>query len=87
MNLLRPRFAHHANDLLGSCPAHNRIVDQDDAFILNQMTNGVEFYAYPKAANRLLGFDKCAPDVVIADQSETKRKPAFRRIADRRRHA
>src|SRR5207245_2115537 len=46
MDLFRSGFAHHAHNLLRSCPAHDRIIDQYDASAFDQIAHRVEFNAH-----------------------------------------
>src|SRR6185369_14534644 len=67
--------------------ADDRIVDQDDAFAIDQIAHRIEFDAYTKRTDRLPRLDECATDVVITHEPETKTQSTLRRVTDRRRHA
>src|ERR1017187_1848732 len=82
VHFFRPGIANHADDLAAGGAAHDRVVYEDNAFALEQAVNGVELQLHAEIAHRLLRFDKGASDLVVADESKTKRNAAFGRVSD-----
>src|SRR5882757_4853949 len=77
MDLLCPRIANHANDLPAGRAAHDGVVDQDYALALEQTAHRIQLELHAEIADSLLGFDKSASYIVIANESEAERNAAF----------
>ena len=82
MHFGRARVADHANDLAAGGAAHDRIVDQNHALAFKQAVNGIELQLHAEVAHRLLRLDERPSNVVVANQSKTKRNATFGRVAD-----
>src|SRR6202795_4250606 len=84
MDFLRARVTNHADDLPAGGAAHNRIVDQNHPFALEQAMNGVQFQLHPEVADSLLRLDESTSDVMVADEAEAKRNTTFGGVSDGR---
>src|SRR4051812_8274015 len=58
----------HANDFSTGGSADNGIVNQNDPFAIEQVTDGIEFEFNSEVANLLGWLDEGSPDVVITNQ-------------------
>src|SRR6185369_7088063 len=71
----------HLDYLAGGRPPDYGVVDNDDAFPLEDLPYRVQLDLHPEVANRLLRFNEGPADVVIADQSQFERQPGLLGIA------
>src|SRR2546430_3242670 len=69
MNRLRPGAAQFFHDLAAGSAAHDRIVDEDDAFSLEDLAKRVELQLDADVAQPLVGLDEGARDVAALDQA------------------
>ena len=79
--------AHHADNFAAGGAANDGVVDEDDALAFEQIVHRVELEADAEVADALLGLDKCAADVVVADEAEAEGHAGFFRVAERGGHA
>ena len=75
--------AHHANNFAACRAADDGIVNEDDALAGEEIVHGIELEADAEVADALLGFDKCAADVMVADEAEAERQARLFRVAER----
>ena len=68
-------------------PADDRVVHEDDALALDDLAHRVQLDLDAEVADRLLGLDERAPDVVVADEAEGERDARLLGVAERRVHA
>ena len=87
MDLARAGGLHEADDLPARRSAHDRVVDEDDALVLEDAAHRVELHLDAEVADGLLRLDERPADVVIADQAESQRNARCLAVADRRAHA
>ena len=69
--------------LLASGTTHDRIIHDDDTFILHQIGDEVELHAHIKIANELTRLQKTTAHIVIADKRHLKGEAAFQRVTQR----
>ncbi len=81
MHLRGPGGAAHADDLAGGGAADDGVVDQDDTLAFEQRADGVELHADAEVAHTLLGLNKGAADVVVADEAEVEGDAGFGGVA------
>ncbi len=86
MDLGRTGIAHHLDDLHAGCAANDRIVDQDNAFALDQRPVGVVFQLDAEMAHLVARLDEGPSDIMRADDAEFEGYARFLGIADRRGH-
>ncbi len=77
-----PAARTHADDFAGGGAADDGVVDEDDALAFEQATDGVELHADAEVADALLGLDKGAADVVVADEAEVEGDAGLGGVAD-----
>src|SRR5690606_19624776 len=70
VHLLGARVADHLHDLAARGAADDRVIDDDDAPAAQYVRDGAELQLDAEVADRLLGLDEGAADVVAADQAE-----------------
>ena len=87
MNFGRTGVADHLHDLLGGRPAHDGVVDQDDALAFEQIAHRVELEPHAEVADALLRLDEGAAHIVVADQSHAERQARLFRVTHGSRHA
>src|SRR5271166_1763622 len=87
MHLGGTRVSDHPNNFAARGSAHDRVINQNDAFPFKQRSHRVEFQLHPKVANALAGLDESATDIVVADQSKTKWDATLGCVADGSRYA
>ncbi len=76
MDLARPGLAHHLHDLQRGRPAHDRIVDQDDALIPDEGAVGIVLELDAEVADLVAGLDEGSADIMRADDAELERDAA-----------
>jgi hypothetical protein len=67
--------------------ANNGVVNEDDTLAVEQIADRVELEADAEVADALLGLNKGAADVVIADEAETERQGGLFGVAQSSGHA
>ena len=87
MHLARTGIAHHLHDFHGRRPAHDRIIDEHDAFARDDRAIGAMFQTHAQLAAGLERLNESAADIVIADNAEFKGNAGILREAERRWHA
>src|SRR5207237_229707 len=80
VDLSGARFAKHLHDFLRCRAADDRVVDQDDSFVFDDLAHGVQFHLHSEAPDRLLRLDERPADVVVADEPEGERNPRGARM-------
>src|SRR5690242_11549153 len=83
MHFAGARIAHHLHDFDRSGPAHDRVIDEDDAFAVHDRAIGAVLQPNPELADALGRLDEGAPDVVIADDAKLVRERGFLGVANR----
>ena len=81
VHLARAGLPQHADDLARGRAAHDRVVDQHDALALDDLAHRVQLDLDAEVADRLLGLDERAPDVVVADEAEPEGDARLLRVA------
>ena len=87
MHFFRPSLSEHVHQFLTGRATYNRVIHHHDAFISQKTPDGVEFDFHPKMPNGLLGLNKRASHIVIADEPGIKGNTGFLRIPQGRRNA
>src|SRR5215469_7882870 len=75
-------LAHHAHDLAADGSTDNRIIDEHDAFALQQMADGIVFELHAEITDGLGRLDEGTADVVIADDGLAEGEPGFGGVTD-----
>src|SRR5256884_7103700 len=83
MDFARAGVAHHADDLLRGCAAHQRIVDQNDALAFDRGAIRSVVVAHAQFANALGRLNESAADVRVSDDAEFERYAGMLAVADR----
>src|SRR5438552_789317 len=83
MDFARAGVAHHADDLLRGCAAHQRIVDQNDALAFDRGAVRIVLHAHAQFANALDRLNESAADVMVSDDAEFERYAGMLAVADR----
>ena len=83
MNFCCARAADHADDFAARGSADDGVVNEDDALAFEQIVHGVELEADAEVADALLGLNKGAADVVIADEADAEGDARLFRVAER----
>ena len=86
MHFVRPVLLEHSHDLFRRCAAHDRIVDQHDAFAGDDLPHRIELHLHAEVADGLLRLDERAADVVITYQAVLEGDAGFVRVAERGEH-
>ena len=68
MDLLGSGLPDHGDQLAGGRPPDDRVVDQDDPFVLEGGRDGIEFQSDPPITKHLARFDERPADVSVLDQ-------------------
>src|SRR5690348_5192216 len=79
--------AHHAHDFAAGGAANDGVVHEDDALAFEEAANGIQLQADAEIADGLLGFDKRAADIMVADQAHAKRQAGLAGVTDGRRNS
>src|SRR3546814_18479870 len=85
MHFGRASIAHHLHDLQAGGAADDRIVDQYDAFAVDQRLVGIVLELDAEVTDLVAGLAEGAPDILRAAVAEFDGNARFLRIADRRR--
>src|SRR5581483_8317676 len=83
MHLFRPGLTDHTDDFLAGRPPHNRVVDQHHPFTFKQTSHRIQLELHAKIAHRLTWLNEGSSHIVIANESEAQRNPAFGGISHR----
>ena len=73
MHLGRAELLQHADDFFRCRAAHDRVVDEDDAFSGDDPAHGIQFHLHAEVADGLLRLDERPSDIVIAHKAEFER--------------
>src|SRR6266481_4470776 len=87
MHLAGAGVAHHADDLFRGGPAHQRIVDQDDALAFDRRAVRIMLHAHAEFAHALGWLNEGSADVMVSDDAEFERHAGMLAVADRGGHA
>src|SRR6266436_2792183 len=87
MHLAGAGVAHHADDLFRGGPAHQRIVDQDDALAFDRRAVRIMLHAHAEFAHALGRLNEGPADVMVSDDAEFERHAGMLAVADRGGHA
>src|SRR5439155_1655516 len=82
----RARLADHVYELAARRAAHDRVVDHDDASLIEHLPQRIQFHLDAEVADRARRLDESPSDVVVADETHLERQARFLGVADRRRH-
>ena len=72
VHLARAGLPDHLHDLARRRPAHDRVVDEDDALALDDFAHRVQLHLDAEVPDRLLGLDERAADVVVAHEARAR---------------
>ena len=78
---------NHADDLAAGGAAHDRIIDQNNTLAFEQAAHRIQLELHAEVANGLLRLDESTADIVVADETETKRDAAFGGVSHGRGNA
>jgi len=67
--------ADYLHDFPAGCSAYNGIVNQHNTLAAQDLPNRIKLYLNSEVADRLLGFNKCTPDIVVTDQADSRGIP------------
>ena len=72
VDLARPGFAQHRDDLPGRGAAHDRVIDDDQPLAVDDLAQRVELELDAALAQFLVGLDEAAADVAVACTSASE---------------
>src|SRR5579862_3028940 len=87
MHFTGARISHHLNDLHRRRAAHDRIVDQHNAFAGHYGAIGAVFEPHAKLADVLGWLDKRPPHIVVPDDAQLVGNARLLRVADGGRYS
>src|SRR5438034_2485794 len=87
VHLARPGAPDHPHDLPARGAAHDGVVDDHHAPVLEHLPHRVELHLDAKVPDPLLRLDERPADVVVSDQAHLIRRPGFFRVPECRARA